>query len=316
MATVRDYNLPAYSGTTAVVQVIDRTKASYAALPTLAECRSALGVPSIDSINLASCFYNCTNMTIAPTLPDYVTEMSGAFENCTSLTTAPTIPTRVTSLWEAFKGCTSLTTAPTIPSGITLMMGTFRGCTALTTAPTIPEGVTSLANTFYGCTALTTGANVPSTVTTMYRMYNGCSALTGDIDIRTNTANYTEMFLGTIQPITIHGLSPTYLQAIADTSPLGNITIDAVAEWLGAVTDRANANTRTTAEDMQRIVADMAYLGGVPVKLVYTPNDIVTDIEWAAIIAFAQSLDPSITDSTRYDNLNKIEQAFLDAYGG
>jgi hypothetical protein len=150
----------------------------------------------------------------------------------------------------------------------------------------------------------------------MYRAFYSCTSLTGDIDIKTVTADYTDAFYGTVQPITIHGYSADYLQAVADTSPNNNITIDVVAEWLGAVTDRANAQTRTTAEDMKRIASDMAYLGGVPVKLVYTPNDIVTETEWAAIIAFAQSLDPTITDSTRYDNLNKIEQAFLDAYGG
>lgn len=318
--TIRDYQTNASyevdGGWIAIIHVIDSTRASYGVIPTVAEVRTATGNSSIIGIDIQSCFWNCTNMVTSPDIPDNVYgRLDSTFHGCTSLTTAPRLPS-VSALSGTFEGCTALTTPPTIPSTVTSMNMTFNGCTSLTSAPAIPEGVTSLSRTFDGCTSLTTGANIPSTVTYMYRMYHDCSALTGDIDIRTNTATYGDMFLGTTQPITIHGLSPTYLQAIADTSPLGNITIDAVAEWLGAVTDRANANTRTKAEDMQRIVADMAYLGGVPVKLVYTSNDIVTETEWAAIIAFAQSLDPTITDSTRYDNLNKIEQAFLDAYGG
>lgn len=320
MATIRDYQTTGQyrtdGGWIAIVHVIDKTKVSYGVIPTLAEVRAATGDSSIIGIDIQGCFWNCTNMVTAPDIPDNVYgELASTFHGCTSLTSAPRLPS-VKGLSSTFEGCTALIDPPAIPSTVTSMIMAFYGCTSLTSAPTIPDGVTSLSRAFDGCTSLTTGANIPSTVTSMYKMYHDCTSLTGNIDIKTNTASYGDMFLGTTLPITIHGLSPTYLQAIADTSPLGNITIDAVAEWLGAVTDRANANTRTTANDMQRIVADMAYLGGVPVKLVYTPNDIVTETEWAAIIAFAQSLDPTITDSTRYDNLNKIEQAFLDAYGG
>lgn len=53
----------------------------------------------------------------------------------------------------------------------------------------------------------------------------------------------------------------------------------------------------------------MAILGGSPVKNSYTVNDIVKVAEWNAIVSFAQSKDPNVTSSTRFDNLNAIEYA-------
>lgn len=79
--------------------------------------------------------------------------------------------------------------------------------------------------------------------------------------------------------------------------------------WIKPVYDRPNLQTRTTATDMNRIVNNMAVLGGSPVKNSYTANDIVKVAEWNAIVSFAQSKDPNVTSSTRFDNLNAIEYA-------
>lgn len=86
-------------------------------------------------------------------------------------------------------------------------------------------------------------------------------------------------------------------------------------EWITPVTNRL-PNSYTTAEDMNRITNNVAYLGGSPVKLTYTDKDIVTAAEWAYIIDFVQgkAREITVTDATTYTNLNAIEQALIEAY--
>ena len=83
--------------------------------------------------------------------------------------------------------------------------------------------------------------------------------------------------------------------------------------WITPVTDR-EANSRTTYTDMNRIVGNIAHLGGDPVKLSYTQTDIVKAAEWSYIVTFAQVYDANVTDSTRFDNLNALEAALIRAH--
>lgn len=131
MTTIRDYDVTV-QGVIAYIQVYgDKSKTSYAALPTIDEIMNITG-EDVESINLLSCFYDCTSLTTAPTIPNSVTGLSSCFHGCTSLTTAPAIPNSVTGMRSCFYGCTSLTTAPTIPNSVTDMAFCFSGCKALT----------------------------------------------------------------------------------------------------------------------------------------------------------------------------------------
>lgn len=77
--------------------------------------------------------------------------------------------------------------------------------------------------------------------------------------------------------------------------------------WITAVYNRASAETRTTATDMNRIANNMAELGGNPIKTNYTSADIVLVNEWTAILDFIRPHNDRINESTRFDNLNLIE---------
>ena len=83
--------------------------------------------------------------------------------------------------------------------------------------------------------------------------------------------------------------------------------------WITPVTNR-EANSRTSYLDMNRIVGNVAHLGGNPEKLSYTKTDIVMKAEWDYVVQFAQIIDATVTDSTRFDNLNKIEAALIRAH--
>lgn len=137
-------------------------------------------------------FYNCTNLKVAPELPDTITNMNQTFEGCSGLIKASEIPTSVTSLNQTFSGCTSLTVAPAIPDGVTDLYGTFDGCTNLTTASAIPESVNEMGATFQNCTSLT-----------------------GTITINA-TLNYKDgCFKGTVKPIVLKGTSPNLAELAA-----------------------------------------------------------------------------------------------------
>ena len=129
MATIRDYTVTyGYNELgyeTAFVNATSTTQSSYAALPTLAECRTALGIGSIQEIALSDCFHGCTSLTTAPTIPASVTEMSYCFSGCTSLTTVTTIPASVTTMTFCFSGCTSLTGYITIPASVVVYNNIF-----------------------------------------------------------------------------------------------------------------------------------------------------------------------------------------------
>lgn len=89
----------------ASVSVVDKTKSSYGQI---------LSYVTIDGqrlpvITMADTFRNCTNLIVAPSIPDTVHGMSQTFLNCTSLTTAPRIPPNVTTLYYCFGNCENLT---------------------------------------------------------------------------------------------------------------------------------------------------------------------------------------------------------------
>lgn len=81
--------------------------------------------------------------------------------------------------------------------------------------------------------------------------------------------------------------------------------------WITPVTDRANGQTRTTAEDMNRIAGNINELQGTSLKADYTSSDIVTRNEWRRILEETRKLNHfglEITDRTDYQNLNNIEK--------
>ena len=245
MATIRDYNVTV-SNTTASIKVKNKTKTSYAALPTIAEIQSVTGEP-VEVIDLSDCFRGCfslttapaipsgvTNMshcfrecdllTTAPTIPSSVTNMFGCFMDCNKLTTAPTIPSSVTDMGHCFGSCSSLTTAPAIPNSVTDMGYCFSSCSSLTTAPAIPSSVTNMFGCFTHCTSLTTAPAIPSSVTNMGHCFNMCTALTGKITINANPSTYMRCMASTQNEIMLTG-SSTLLQNIANTATNNNVYV-------------------------------------------------------------------------------------------
>ena len=229
MATIRDYNVTV-SNTTASIRVNDKSKTSYAALPTLAEIRRVTG-DVVEAISLVECFANCTSLTTAPTIPSGVTDMTSCFNTCLLLTTAPVIPNSVTNMQSCFDTCASLTTAPVIPNSVTNMQRCFDTCTSLTTAPTIPNSVTNMKSCFALCTSLTTAPTIPNSVTNMWGCFNQCEALTTAPAIPSSVTDMAACFSNCTSLTT----APTIPNSVTNmgscfhgcTALTGKVTIDA-----------------------------------------------------------------------------------------
>lgn len=81
------------------------------------------------------------------------------------------------------------------------------------------------------------------------------------------------------------------------------------------VTDRPDATTRTTWEDMQRICFNYnEIIGETVLRMVWSKFDIVDAETWFTVVKYARKYGKAvgiigeITDFASYDNLNRIEE--------
>lgn len=179
-------------------------------------------------------FYNCTNLRVAPELPDTITDMHQTFEGCTGLIKASEIPTSVTRLRRIFYGCGSLKLAPSIPKNVTNIREAFEG-TGITTAPTIPENVQDMAGAFSDCVNLTTAPKIPKNVTSLNQTFSGCMSLTvapaipdGVINLYGTFDGCTNLTTASAIPESVNEMEFTFQNC---TSLTGTITINATLNY-------------------------------------------------------------------------------------
>jgi len=268
---------------------------TFSPVPTPGELGGLFGV-DVFRIDITSCFSGCVNMIAAPKLP---TEIYGS-------------GLIYTGLYEIFKNCTSLKIPPKIPATKTAYYA-FDGCSALLQAPVIPEGIKDTPCFFRGCTSLAAPSSLPKSVSYMKNMFEGCSAMTGEMIVRRTSGTVTDALKNTVKPITLYG-DQSFCSSIAATANNGNA---AWAPWydpIPAVTNRG-PGAYTTAADMTRMVRNgaLAVNTYAPGRMVYQTGDIVREDEWLALVEAAKTIDPTVTTSTNYANLNKIEAAFDSA---
>jgi len=197
--------------------------------------------PILETINgrpitsLNGTFYKCSNITIAPAIPQTVIDLHETFDGCSSLTNIDNIviPSGVTSMQYTFGSCIKLTDLSdfVIPISVTNMEGTFRQCNKLTVAPAIPANVkyinnlflncyslksyagstdpdgdfsdfvihnqvSSLSYTFQGCKSITSAPVIPTNIKYMDATFSGCSGLTGTIEVNATLSRGSNCFSG------------------------------------------------------------------------------------------------------------------------
>ena len=191
------------------VKVLDDTKDTYSDIleiinngdilhleSTFRGCTNLVIAPEIpDSvITMKYTFIFCENLVEAPIIPDSVTDISGTFINCASLVNVPNISSSVTNMHQTFSGCTSLVSVPKLPDSVTNMRQTFYGCTSLVNAPNIPNSTITMTGTFYNCKSLKTATKIPNSVTDMEYTFYGCSSLENAPEISNSVISMRSAF--------------------------------------------------------------------------------------------------------------------------
>ena len=144
--------------------------------------------------NMYNTFNSCNNLITVGNIPDRVTNMQGTFNACTNLTTVENIPNSVENMSWTFTNCTSLQQIPNISNNVTNMQGTFKACTNLTTVENIPNSVENMSWTFQNCTNLITVGNIPDSVTDMESTFHNCTSLQQIPDIPNKVTNMYSTF--------------------------------------------------------------------------------------------------------------------------
>lgn len=270
----------------------DSAKEHYEEIPSAEECNDAIGT---SDLLLKVRFNGCNNLKASPKLPDEVYSFTDVFYG-TQLGIAPKLPKRT--------------------SGVGYV-GYYRWAfdqLSIKTPAVIPVSADNIGYMYYRCESLLSPASVPNNVTVMTGLYDHCSSIGGEFCIRISSATlYNYALRETVEPITIYG-DKAFCETIAASANNGNASWQPWYDPVPAVTDRGQGSY-TTADDMTRMVRNgvLAVDSYAPGRMVYHQGDIVREDEWEALVEAAQTIDPTVTMSTHYTNLNKIEKAFDDA---
>lgn len=248
----------------------------------------------------------------------FIIDVSDCFEDCASMIASPKLPEEVrdgssfTGISESFMNCTSLVIPPKIP-GPEYGYRTFQSCSALKQAPVIQSGAKYYHYFFRYCSSLAAPASIPATLRYFRSIYEECTAMAGEMVVRGTPSSYTDALKNTVRNITIYG-DRSVCESVAATANNGNAAWAAWYDPVPAVTNRGQGSY-TTASDMTRMVRNgvLAVSTYAPGRMVYQQGDIVREDEWNALVEAAQTIDPTVTYSTHYANLNKIEAAFDSA---
>lgn len=294
-ATIRDYNLTYYdaaaSGSGIPYILLDAVAdlSHYAAVPTVAESRAAFDLTDPVDVRYTSLFYNERANTY-PKLPEGGTNYNTMFR-LSNITIAPALPRTPTSYSSWFQQAD------------------------LSNPPVIPIGTRSIDYMFYEC-PISWPVSIPHTVTDISNLYRLCEEMTGEMVVRVTSLSSTyraNVFTRTVKPITLYG-NKSFCETIAATATSNNVSWSPWYDPVPAVTNRGQGSY-TTAEDITRMVRNgaLAVNTYAPGRMVYNQGDIVRADEWEALVEAAQTIDPTVTLSTHYSNLNKIEAAFDSA---
>lgn len=264
----------------------------FSPIPTLEEVRAVLG-DQIEGLDLWGCF---NPNDYAKALPK-----------------APPVDTIVRC--DAMYSYTAIVVAPPMPK--MACDAPLDGCRSMLIPAVIPKEITALDNFYDDCNSLLTPVSIHGNATSVYCLYDACYNVTGEMIIRLSAypsgSNGRYMFRDTTKEIVLYG-DKTVCEAAAATANNGNAHWSAWYDPTPAVTNRGQGSY-TTADDLTRMVRNgaLAVSSYAPGRMVYHQGDIVRADEWEALVEAAQTIDPTVTLSTHYSNLNKIEKAFDDA---
>ena len=286
---IRDYEIVYYNeSSTPYIEVQNGgQRDTYLSVPTVSEARKAFEVPDSTKVTYINLFRNIVSAGF-PRIPDGGESYQSLFRS-SGVVVAPSIP----------------------KSGPIYYL--FRDCASLLQPAVIPKGAGSIEDIYRGCSSMLYPVSVPDVTGSKRYLYEGCANMAGEFVCRAKSGVYSSFLKDTVKPIIVYG-QKSIGEAIAASANNGNASWQPWYDPVPAVTNRG-PNSYTTAEDMTRMVRNgaLAVDTYAPGRMVYHQGDIVREDEWNALVEAAQTIDPTVTYSTVYSNLNKIEAAFDSA---
>ena len=147
-------------------------------------CLKLISVPETGwKGNMASCFIRCVLLNQKIVIQE-ATDLTATFEGCSGLTIAPTLPDKISNtngqMYKTFYQCSKLTKPANTPEGITNMNSAYQYCSNLEQAPNIPNSVTTIKYILDSCSKLTEVTIPLETIPTdkFENTLKGCTSLT------------------------------------------------------------------------------------------------------------------------------------------
>lgn len=211
--------------------------------------------PAVSGItNLwALCYWNCLNLTTAPTLPPNLKSVNYSFAK-TKITSPPNLSglANLQSAMYTFADCPNLASPPDISGNSNLknMVGMFQNCPKLVVPSgyALPSGSIDVGWMFYNCPKVVYGPTIPATVTSAYAMYQKCTTLEGFVNVLcAESANLLYLFAETIKQIILLGNDSVCVKA-ASSAENNNVFagIKAIPTSFTAIRCDANGNELAT----------------------------------------------------------------------
>lgn len=127
--------------------------------------------------SLVHTFYNCSDLKIAPKIPESIKDMSVAFYKCNNLIIAPAIPDSVSKLSYTFALCTKLESMPEIGDNVKNFNGAFQTCSSLKNITKLPDSIEEMSGSFYKCENLRNSPEIPASTIMLNSTFQGCTSL-------------------------------------------------------------------------------------------------------------------------------------------
>lgn len=173
-------------------------------------------------------FRECTELKIAPEIPETVTTMFTTFNSCKNLEIPPVLPPKLQNMYGLFYNCNALKYAPDFPETVTNMGQSFVFCKKIESFPKLPNNVVNLNGAFAHNPSLKTAPNIPVSVETLEETFIDCPNLEGTIVIDANPTVYTNLFWETAlygNGLVLTGSSNLLQEFVNTKSDNSNITL-------------------------------------------------------------------------------------------
>lgn len=142
-----------------------------------------------------SMYQDCTNLTLAPTLPSSLKNAGAMFQGCSTLQSPPIIPEGILSVVNMFRDCIMLQRTSNMPNSIGNTSGMFQNCRQLISVSPFSENMSNATEMFRDCRNLASlGQELPNKLIFASGMFRDARNLISMPELPTSLVDASNMF--------------------------------------------------------------------------------------------------------------------------